>query len=184
MKHPNPKIKKMKLANTAYQYAKDKKLLDKFVFFNFDWTPYDERVNYLTGSTIGVSTHFDNVETRFSFRTRILDYLWAELPMILTRGDAFAQLCAEKNLGRVVDCENPKQIAVVAEEIADNPDLSATIKKNIRTIKKDFYWETIAERIAKVIKENRWSPKKFNLADFLCLTFDFYKAGLAKKLAK
>lgn len=184
MKHPNPKIKKMKMANTAYRYAKDKNLLDKFIFFNFDWTPYDERVNYLTQSTIGVSTHFDNAETRFSFRTRVLDYLWAELPMILTRGDAFAQLCEEKNLGRVVDFENPKQIAAAAEEIIDTPELSATIKKNIRAIKKDFFWQTIAERVAKVIKEDRWSPKKFNLTDFLCLTFDFYLSGLKKKLSK
>ena len=184
MKHPNPKIKKMEMANTAYRYAKEKNLLDKFVFFNFDWTPYEERVDFLNSATIGISTHFDNVETRFSFRTRILDYLWAELPMILTRGDAFAQLCREKNLGLVVDFEKPSQIAAAAEEIIDQPALAATIKKNIREMKKDFYWSTISKSIAKIIKEELWNPAKFSTADFLCLTFDFYKAGLKKKLAK
>jgi len=184
MKHPNSKIKEMQMANTACQYAKNKNLLDKFVFINFDWTPYEERVNYLTGSTIGISTHFDNAETRFSFRTRILDYLWAELPMILTRGDAFAQLCEEKNLGRVVDFENPKEIAAAAEAIIDNSKLSFEIRQNIREIKKEFFWPTIAKNIAKVIEENRWIPRKLCLTDLLPLTLDFYKAGLKKKLAK
>jgi len=183
-KHPNSLIKKMKTANEAVHYAKDKGLLDKFVFFNFDWTPYEERADYLMQAAIGVSTHFDNTETRFSFRTRILDYLWAELPMILTRGDAFAKLCEEKNLGRVVDFENPKQIAAAAEAIIDNPTLTATIKKNIKEVKKDFYWTTIAGQIAAVIKDERWIERRIFLPRFLGLAFNFYLAGLLKKLSK
>lgn len=41
----------------------------------------------------GVSTHMSHVETTFSFRTRILDYLWAgRPPMVVTEGDSFAEL--------------------------------------------------------------------------------------------
>ena len=39
--------------------------------------PYDERADYLLDADVGVSTHFPHIETEFSFRTRILDYLWA-----------------------------------------------------------------------------------------------------------
>ncbi|MBA2476756.1 MAG: hypothetical protein H0V40_12485, partial [Actinobacteria bacterium] len=37
---------------------------------------------------VAVSAHFDDVETRFAFRTRLLDCLWAGLPVVTTRGDA------------------------------------------------------------------------------------------------
>ena len=47
------------------------------MFFNEDWVAYDDRQNYLLEADVGVSTHLDHVETEFSFRTRILDYLWA-----------------------------------------------------------------------------------------------------------
>lgn len=184
MKHPNPKIKAMKMAKIALDYAKEKMLIDKFVFFNFDWTPFEERTDYLTKSTIGISTHFDNTETRFSFRTRILDYLWAELPMILTVGDSFADLCQRKNLGIVVDFENPAAIAEAIEKISDNNKLIHTFKENISRVKKDFYWQTVAGNIAGVIDDKRYLPRKFNMVNFLNLTFDFYKAGLRKKLAK
>jgi hypothetical protein len=38
-----------------------------------------------------VSTHYEHVETTFAFRTRILDYLWAGLPVVATGGDAFGR---------------------------------------------------------------------------------------------
>ena len=31
-------------------------------------------------ATLGVTMHFDSAETRFAFRTRALDYLWAACP--------------------------------------------------------------------------------------------------------
>ena len=184
MKHPNPKIKAMKMAKTALDYATERGLVDKFVFFNYDWTPFAERTDYLTQSTIGISTHFDNTETRFSFRTRVLDYLWAKLPMILTTGDSFADLCERKNLGVVVDFEKPQEIAAAMEKIVDDKKFSDEIRKNLTETKKDFYWETVAKNIAEVINENRFMPRTVGLANFLNLTFDFYKAGLKKKLAK
>jgi hypothetical protein len=38
----------------------------------------------LREADIGVSLHREDVETRYSFRTRVLDYLWAGLPIITT----------------------------------------------------------------------------------------------------
>ena len=61
------------------------------VFFNEGWVDYDDRQNYLLEADIGVSTHFDHVETEFSFRTRILDYFWASLPVVTTGGDALGR---------------------------------------------------------------------------------------------
>ena len=60
-------------------------LTGTFVFFNEGWVPYDDRQNYLLDADVGVSTHFEHIETTFSFRTRILDYLWAPLPIVTTR---------------------------------------------------------------------------------------------------
>src|SRR5664280_3299763 len=47
-------------------------------------SPYTERSDHLLDADVGVSTHFDHVETEFSFRTRILDYLWTGLPIVAT----------------------------------------------------------------------------------------------------
>ena len=41
-------------------------------------------IPYLTEADAGVSTHHEHIETTYSFRTRILDYLWASLPIVAT----------------------------------------------------------------------------------------------------
>lgn len=184
VKHPNPKIKAMQMANEALEYTKKKGLLDKYVFFNFDWTPYDERVDYLGLSAIGISTHFNNAETRFSFRTRVLDYLWAEIPMILTRGDAFANLCEQKNLGVVVDYENSDQIADAIEKIVDDKKFTKEIIENIKEIKTQFRWSTVAKTIGQIISGNKYIIRDFRKTRFFTKTLDFYLAGIRKKLAK
>ena len=93
LKHPNPHV-----ARDAHGGARPGALADELgltgthVFFNEDWVEYDDRQNYLLESDVGVSTHLDHVETAFSFRTRILDYLWAGLPVVSTAGDALADI--------------------------------------------------------------------------------------------
>lgn len=184
VKHPNPKVKTMSAVTRAFDYAREKDLLDKFVFMNFDWVPYEERTNYLLESNIGISSHFDNVETRFSFRTRILDYLWANLPMVLTRGDAFADLCSQKNLGLVVDFENEKQTADAIEKLVDDDELRTMVIKNISEVKKEFAWPKIAAEIANTIDKDLFIKRKISWSKFTNLSFDFYLSGLKKKLSK
>ena len=50
--------------------------------------------------TSAVSAHFDDIETRFAFRTRLLDYFWAGLPIVTTDGDVLGDLVLEAALGR------------------------------------------------------------------------------------
>ena len=82
----------MRMAVDARGLSDELGLTGTHVFFNEGWVDYDDRQNYLLEADIGVSTHLDHVETALSFRTRILDYLWASLPMVATRGDSLADL--------------------------------------------------------------------------------------------
>ncbi|HEX2118535.1 MAG TPA: glycosyltransferase, partial [Acidimicrobiales bacterium] len=82
LKHPNPDVPQMRMAVAARSLSDALGLTDKHVFFNEGWVAYEDRQNYLLEADIGVSTHLHHVETAFSFRTRILDYLWAGLPIV------------------------------------------------------------------------------------------------------
>ena len=67
-------------------------LLDRLVHVNPGWVPYDERGAWLAEADVGVTAHHDHLEARYAHRTRILDYLWAGLPVVASRGDALAEL--------------------------------------------------------------------------------------------
>jgi glycosyltransferase involved in cell wall biosynthesis len=102
MRHPNPDIPEMTVAAKLRAKASELDLVGRHVFFHEGWVPYDERADVLLDADVAISTHHDHIETSFSFRTRILDYLWAGLPIVTTSGDAFADLVDREDLGAVV----------------------------------------------------------------------------------
>ena len=70
--------------------------------FNDDWVPYAHRGAWLLQADCAVAAHHDHLETRFAHRTRLLDCLWAGLPVVCTRGDELAERIERDDLGATV----------------------------------------------------------------------------------
>jgi glycosyltransferase involved in cell wall biosynthesis len=150
VKHPNPGIPAMAMTARAVELAKELKLYDNHVFFNFGWVPYDERVNYLLDADLGISSHLDTIETRFSFRTRLLDYFWAGLPTVATRGDVLSDLVRERNLGRAVDFADLEGWVAAIEELLDDQDEHARVRRNVGQIREEFTWSRVVEPLIRL----------------------------------
>ncbi|NTV38812.1 MAG: glycosyltransferase [Demequinaceae bacterium] len=141
-KHPHPGVPEMAIVAESRALAEELGVLDSAVFFNDSWVDYADRQNFLTEADAGVSTHFSHIETTFSFRTRILDYLWAELPMVLTAGDHFAELVEAERLGIVVGATDVDQLAAALEKVLYDADFIAEAKANIARVRERYFWET------------------------------------------
>jgi len=106
--------------------------------------PYSERANYLADADLGVSTHLEHLETAFSFRTRILDYLWAGLPIVSTAGDSFAEIIASSGAGIVV----PERDVDALTRAMDSLLFTAAGLGAAQAAKKlgsTFHWATVAQ---------------------------------------
>lgn len=121
------------------------------VFFNHACASYQDRGSYFREVDIGISTHFDNLETRFSFRTRILDYLWAELPIIATKGDYFSDIIDEHELGITVDPKQPEQIKAAILRMTDEQGFRERCRANIRRIREQFEWEAVMQPLVQFL---------------------------------
>ena len=140
VKHPNPDVATMRMAFDAQELARQLGLLDTVVFFNEGWVPYEQRADYLLDGDVGVSTHLDHLETAFSFRTRILDYLWASLPVVSTAGDTFAALIAEHSLGRVVPPSDVAALEVALEELLYDDEERRSIASKVGVFAQTMTW--------------------------------------------
>lgn len=138
--HPNPDVPQMSIARDAYELAETLGLLNSVVFFNEGWVPYEARANYLLDADIGVSTHAIHLETEFSFRTRILDYLWSGLPIVATEGDGFAELIRDHQLGAVVPGGDEVALAEAILGILSSPSELAQVRKRVASTARDFEW--------------------------------------------
>jgi glycosyltransferase involved in cell wall biosynthesis len=173
IKNPDLGIPEMSMSTQAIELAKELGLLDKHVFFNYGWVPYEERQNHLLDADIGVSTHFNHLETRFSFRTRLLDYIWAELPILATEGDSFADIIRQKGLGIVVPYMDEVAIVDAIESLIENPERIREIKSRLRVLQPEFYWDRVVGPINTMIgKFDLMHKKAWSLRDLReCLSF-------------
>ncbi|MHB1855657.1 MAG: glycosyltransferase, partial [Acidimicrobiales bacterium] len=143
--HPNTSIpERMWMPARAWQLSDELGLTDVHVYFNHDWVAYSERSQWLLASDCGVSTHFDHAETRYAFRTRMLDYLWCGLPIICTAGDRFAQLVADRELGWVVPAEDVDALARAVLEMAADPNRRRVISERVSQVAQDMTWERVS----------------------------------------
>lgn len=140
VKHPNPNVPEMEVSLKARELAIELDLLDRVVFFNEGWVPYQERANFLLDADLGVSTHFDHLETSFSFRTRILDYMWASLPIVSTDGDTFANIIRTHELGRVVPPNDVPALELALDDLLYTEGEHARAQENVVRYAQDLKW--------------------------------------------
>lgn len=138
--HPSAGSAEMGMARAARALSDDLGLTGSHIFFNDGWVAYQDRQNFLLDADIGVSTHLDHVETAFSFRTRILDYLWAGLPTVATRGDALAQLIEDRDLGLTVPPGDVGALQAALGRLLQEDDLAATCRANIVDLVPELVW--------------------------------------------
>ena len=174
--HPNPDVPQMRMAVAAYRLAEELGLLGKHVFFNPGWVEYEKRADYLLEADLGVSTHFDHVETAFSYRTRILDYLWAGLPIVATQGDSLSRMVTTEGLGITVAPENVDELAEAIKRLRNDRDLYATCKANVEALAPTMTWEhalaPIVEfcRLPRNAADRVGKPQQYIAADRLVMT--------------
>ncbi|MFE4948529.1 glycosyltransferase [Leifsonia sp. NPDC056665] len=140
VKHPNPDVPEMEIVATSRALAAQLGVLGVNVFFNDNWVDFDDRQNFLLDADLGVSTHFQHVETTFSFRTRILDYLWSGLPIVTTEGDSFGDLVAAENLGAAVPERDQAALVDALETYLYDPEKVAAARENVARVRDDFRW--------------------------------------------
>lgn len=151
-RHPDPKVPRMRAYDEAVELSRSMGLLDRTVFFNDQWVPYRQRGSYLLEADVGISANRPHVETRFSFRTRMLDYIWAGLPVVATDGDVLGNLVAGEGLGLVSPSGDAGAFAAALEKMVDDEDLRRSCREHLAAQAAAMRWPRVVaplrERLA------------------------------------
>jgi glycosyltransferase involved in cell wall biosynthesis len=143
----------MEMARRALELSEELGVLGHAVHFNFDWVPYQRRAGFLLESDLGISAHFDNVESRFAFRTRVLDYFWAGLPTVASRGDTLGDLVGERGLGRSVAPESVGEWVAAIGTLLENETDYAAARARTEQTREEFKWPRVIEPLAQLLAE-------------------------------
>jgi glycosyltransferase involved in cell wall biosynthesis len=155
-RHPVPGVRTA--ADAARDAAVETGTLDSAVFFHDGWVPYDERGQWLAAADVGVSTHRDHVETEFSFRTRLLDYLWCGLPVVSTGGDDLAEEIAGQGAGVAVPAGDLEALTAALLRAVGDADWRARAGDAAATLGRSYAWDRVAVPLADFCADPGRSP--------------------------
>jgi glycosyltransferase involved in cell wall biosynthesis len=137
-------------AARALALARSLGVLDRSVFFQPGWVGYEQRESFLLEADLGVAAYLDNVENRFAFRARLLDYFWAGLPTVTTGGDELGALVRERELGRALGFHDVDGWIAAIVELLDDERARRRIGANLEHMRKALAWPNVVEPLRRL----------------------------------
>ncbi len=149
-RHPNPAVPDMPIRAQTMALADELGLTGQHVFFG-DWIPYQDWPAVLLEADVGLSLHPDTAETRMAFRSRVLDYIWSGLPMVVTRGDAISDVVEAHGLGAVVDYGDDAGVADAIQAVLERP--RAAWQDQFTQARAERTWELAAQPLIEFCRQ-------------------------------
>jgi len=165
-RHPNPAMEQLPThLEACRQLASQLGLLDKGVFFG-DWVAYKDWQNVLLESDVALTLHFeDTLESRWAFRTRVLDYIWSGLPIIATGGDATSDVIQQYGIGILVHTKDANSVADAILRSLDLPP--EKYRQGFESARQALAWDQIAKPLVEFCRYPRLAPDKIFLKEKL-----------------
>jgi GT2 family glycosyltransferase len=158
-RHPNPLVPVHEMARETEQKAREIGEKDKTILF-FEWLSYADRESLLGEADIGVTLHPVHVETRYSLRTRVLDYIWAKLPVLITAGDVTSEWIREYQLGEVVPPFNAGEVAEGLLRLLEKPKTHWTA--NFEPLHSRLSWVSVVQPLVRYCLEGAYAPDRLD----------------------
>jgi glycosyltransferase involved in cell wall biosynthesis len=125
----------------AYELADQLGLRDRNVFFREGWVPYERIDDYLAEADASVCLGYENIESRFAFRTRYVDLFRARVPLLCTRGDVLSDRVHDAPLGLTVPERDVDAVVDGVTRLLDDEEFRAHCKANMATVAEELSWD-------------------------------------------
>jgi glycosyltransferase involved in cell wall biosynthesis len=159
VRHPNAVLvffeqerQQLTVVEQAKHLSMEMGLLDRRVIFA-GWLPPEEWEACLLEADVGLSFHPASLETRFAFRTRLLDYIWAGLPIVTAAGDVLSDLVPGHGLGHVVEPGDTGALASALIALLDEPDARGSRREAFRHVAERFQWERVSQPLRRFCQQ-------------------------------
>jgi glycosyltransferase involved in cell wall biosynthesis len=152
MRHPEAHWDEPEASRRMRERAAELGLLaDGGMVLTEQWIPYAERHRWLLDADAAVSAHHDTLETRFSFRTRFLDHLWAGLPTVTTQGGELTDAMVDAGAAIAVGESDVDGWRAALLQLAGDPDRRAQMSLAARALAPSYHWEIATVPLAHIV---------------------------------
>lgn len=118
-----------------------------------DWVPYAERGRVYEAADVLVTLNTQGPESRLSWRTRLVDYVWSGVPLLTNGGDPLAERLLAAGAAFRVRGSDAAALAQAYAELWSDPDALLRMREALAVIRNELAWERCTSLLAATLRE-------------------------------
>lgn len=164
IRNPNPEGTPQKLLREVETWCVERGFLGERVQM-LDWIPASRRFDLLREVDLLVATHAPTLETRLSLRTRFLEALAADCPVITSVGGAMSRLLSSHGAGQVVPTGDGAAVAQALRRVlGEGAEERARRQQGQKELLQAFRWSRVLEPLVRFCEGPEKDPTKDEFA--------------------
>ncbi len=170
----------------THKYMEKNKLIDNSVYF-VDWVDFSDRINWYQHANTVISINNVGEENIYSWRTRVMDYVWGEVPMLTNGGDPLSdELVASGAALPLTDTSKETLYSSILNLII-NPTTIRVAKAKLSKQREHYYWQNVVNPLDDKLRLNDkpYLEEKLFKQEFKPDTIELIqKGGIKHKIRK
>ena len=140
--------------HNTLEYIHENKLDDKVVLI--DWVDYATRRKYYDYADVIISMNNEGKENVYSWRTRVMDYVGSDTPLITNGGDPLSDELIQVGAAFKVNDMMSDAVKHVIEDLESDRGKLEEASKRMRDLRPKYYWENVTKELAeKIIEQSK-----------------------------
>jgi len=119
-----------------------------------DWVDFNDRANWYLDSDAVVTINKIGPENELAWRTRLVDYTWASVPILTNGGDPLGEMLVKNDAALLLPALDKETISHALTNLLGDTTRVGIVKKNMSKVKQLLYWDVVTRTLAKAIQEN------------------------------
>ncbi len=116
-----------------------------------DWIEFDKRADWYLDSDLVVVISKEGEENELSWRTRLVDFVWADLPLLTNGGDPLGEVLIRNRAAERLSGLSPRAIADDLQRILHDAKKIKELQQNLSKLKKRYYWDFITKQLSEYV---------------------------------
>lgn len=151
---PNASTDPLNVTEEVREFARERGLLGRHVFFLDEWVPFERRNDYLADADLAISLHADTPEAAVAARARYMDCVWSSLPLVLAAGDEVADRLAGAGAASLVPPRDAAAAAAAIDAMLEPARLAASRQACAR-VADEFRWGNLLAPLVERVEQSK-----------------------------
>jgi glycosyltransferase involved in cell wall biosynthesis len=112
-----------------------------------EWVNFDERANWYLGSDLVILINKIGDENELAWRTRLVDFMWADLPIVTNGGDPLGEELIAGGAAARLEHTDAEGMANDLIGLLSREEQLSSLRKNIAAQRSKFYWDVVTKSL-------------------------------------